>query len=153
MAEDDKDKPKFTMIRGGGGGRRDEHARLARHHLRELIIEILRGVARAGDHKRRIASELSQLIEHAGAMETPISSIVDDVLARAHDRLNPAATAQNFERWAIVTHSLRVAAEGMATDNAARGRMAMRKGDLRDAIDRHVRDREVRRRRRRDIAD
>lgn len=52
--------PDFSVITGGGKPR-DPHEDPTRHHLRRLIVEILRATARGHDHGMRVGCELLEL--------------------------------------------------------------------------------------------
>jgi hypothetical protein len=134
---------KLTLIEGGGkgGGPTDPGGQTTRHVLRQLVIEILRAVARGNDSEGRIATPLRRLIEVAPTAKTPLASIVDDVLQDFAKRITPDR-AEDF--GPIVIQSLRVAAETCCDDSAAQGRMSRREDDLRHAIESYVRTQERR---------
>jgi hypothetical protein len=57
---------------------------LARRALRRFIVEILRALARGHDVGGHSAHELGRLFQHLSATDTPLGSIMDDVLAELH---------------------------------------------------------------------
>jgi hypothetical protein len=79
----------FTVIEGGGRGPDDPLDIDARHHLRRLVIEILRTLARGNDPEARIARELVEFSRTASRMSTPLHQIVDQLLAELSAELEP----------------------------------------------------------------
>jgi hypothetical protein len=73
---------KFTLIEGEDSA--NFHDGLARRALRRFIVEILRALARGHDVSGRSARELAKLVEHLSSTDTPLNSIVDDVVAGLH---------------------------------------------------------------------
>jgi hypothetical protein len=72
----------FTVIERGGPANFQDG--LARRALRRFIVEILRALARGHDVGGHSAHELSKLFEHLSATDTPLGSIMDDVIAELH---------------------------------------------------------------------
>jgi hypothetical protein len=137
--------PDFTVIEGGGGGggRDDFHDSNARYHLRRLVIEIVRSLARGHDDRQRIKTELATFLDHANASATPIQHTIERVLADMHKDL-ATDHRQRAEGGTeeIVLASLRLAAETCAHDDAAKGRASSRRSHLDADIDRYVIGRE-----------
>jgi hypothetical protein len=134
--------PDFTVIQGGGrgGGKDDFHDSNARYHLRRLVIEIARSLARGHDDRQRIKAELATFMEHVNASATPIQDTIERVMASMHDELS---ADQRQRQWtegteSIVLASLRLAAETCSHDDAAKGRASSRRSDLDADIDRYV---------------
>lgn len=137
---------KFTVIEGGGRGPPDRHAAMARHHLQMLIIETLRSLARGDDPQDRVAGQLEQLFEHLTGTEVPLRSIVRDVVTDLNKKLDHGAERDIFEDKIepIVLAALQVAAEALADDPAAKGRLSGRQQRLRAVIESQVRERKQR---------
>ena len=88
----------FTVIEGGGRGPDDQLDIDARHHLRRLVIEILRTLARGNDPEARIARELVEFSRTASQMSTPLHQIVDQLLAEASAELEPEGRDHIIEK-------------------------------------------------------
>ena len=91
--------PDFTVI-DGGGRPRSRGDNNARYHLRRLIVEILRGLARGEDAQQRIIKALEAFLADANQSDTPIEQIISDFLADRHDDLTPCE-----RMWPMVTGS------------------------------------------------
>jgi hypothetical protein len=83
--------PDFTVIEGGGRGRGDFHN--TRYHLRRLIVELLRALARGNDHDQRIRTELSAFLDEAQTSAAPIDQVIADVISENARRLDRRAAA------------------------------------------------------------
>jgi hypothetical protein len=93
--------PDFTVIEGRGRGRsRDDfHDNNARYHLRRLIIEILRGLARGDDLGQRIKTQLHAFLEHVDVSATPMEQIILTVLVDMHKDLTNLNTQRRQRAW------------------------------------------------------
>lgn len=131
---------KFTVIEGGGQGPPDRHGAMARHHLHMLILETLRALTRGTDPEERISTHLEQLVEHLIAADIPITSVVKDVIVDLNKRLDHRDERDIFEERTepIVLAALQVAAEALANDPAAKGRLSGRQQRLRAAIESQI---------------
>jgi hypothetical protein len=49
---------KFTVIAGGSRGREPPGVLQARNHFRQLVVELLRAIARGDDYESRVTREL-----------------------------------------------------------------------------------------------
>jgi hypothetical protein len=141
--------PDFTVIEGRGRGRsRDDfHDNNARYHLRRLIIEILRGLARGDDLEQRIKTQLHAFLERVDVSATPMEQIILTVLIDMHKDLTNLNTQRRQRAWRsdigqIVLASLRLAAETCSSDDAAKGRASSRRSDLDTTIEEYVIGRE-----------
>ena len=138
--------PEFTVIEGGGGepgGPGDREAARARHALKTLIMECVRAVARGDDYGVRFTRALIELYETLSAVKAPIYKVVQPVMEEAYkDAIEVAWDVDekyvDYRRF-IVAASLRVAAEAMADDLAARGRKSQRETTLDRAIEEKIR--------------
>jgi hypothetical protein len=150
--EEDEDAPKFRVIDGGGKGRPDKpptsfHTECARADFHTLCVELLRAIARGGDHGRRVARALNDLASSMRECSGPLSDIVSPVIWEMREGIGPEMVlGSESEVRAIVMSSLRVAAESIADDAAARGRRSKRVEQLEQDIRYHIEMREERRR-------
>jgi hypothetical protein len=86
----------------------------ARRALRRFIVEILRALARGHDVSGRSAHELAKLFGHLSATDTPLNSIVDDVIAELH-----AAECEDLaQKWREL--AAKVEASGAGADAPGR---------------------------------
>ncbi|MGA0595189.1 hypothetical protein [Enterovirga sp. CN4-39] len=143
--------PEFTVIEGGGGepgGPGDREAARARYALKVLLMECLRAVARGDDHGVRVTRALLDLYERLSAVNAPIYKVVQPVVEEAYKAAVevPWDTDERYldYRRPIIEASLRVAAEAIADDPAARGRKSQRETSLDRAIEEKIRDSEER---------
>jgi hypothetical protein len=136
--------PDFTVIEGGGRGPDDPLDIDARHHLRRLVIEILRSLARGNDPEARIARELVEFSKTASRMSTPLHQIVDQLLAELSAELEPEGRDHIIELSYIVSSALGLAAETFCEDGFAKARRSDRTAGLRAMIDEHIVGRERR---------
>ena len=134
------------MIEGGGAGPPDRHAGAARYHLQQAIVEILRAVVRGHDGEHRISTHLAEFNRHMVSGDAPLHVIVGDAIAELHQQLDHEGGRDIFEqeRETIVLRALQVAAEAMATDSAAKGRLSGRQSRLAAAIEHQFLRREMR---------
>jgi hypothetical protein len=137
--------PDFTVIEGGGQPDAWKAER-AQAEFGTFVIELLRALARGEDHSRRVSEALADFLKAARETQTNLSGLVHDEIAALAER----ALAQrndgtlSDERKEIVRLSMRVAAEAMARDPAAKGRLSSREGALMSAIEDLVLSREGR---------
>src|SRR5712691_265869 len=112
----------------------------ARHHLHLLIVEILRAVARGDDLQGRVTRELVAFIECAGKTQTPLPTIVDDVITELHKDIVPQRDVPDYqdEIEDIVLASLRVAAEACCHDPAASARRLQREHILKSRVESYI---------------
>jgi len=87
-----------------------------------------------------------EFMEHASEATTPAGAIINGQFAEMYDRalLQRYDDSVDDERKAILEASLRVAAESLASDRAARGRRSTREKALTNAVERCVLAREER---------
>jgi hypothetical protein len=131
----------------GDGVPPDWEAQYAQQALSTLIIELLRALARGDDDTRRVTGALIDFTQRASKAGTPLGEMVHATIARLHSvALANERDRDDFEAATrdILVHALRVAAESMADDNAARGRRSKRFYALNSAIEHEVRQREER---------
>jgi hypothetical protein len=135
---------KFTVIEGGGPPDRDAGA--ARYHLQQAIVEILRSLVRGYDTQDRISVHLNEVIRHLNNTEASLKTVVSDSILELHKELNHPGERGHFveETEAIVLCALQVAAEAMAVDPGAKGRLSKRQSQLQSAIDHRILRREQR---------
>jgi hypothetical protein len=142
---------KFTVIKGGGQGPPDRHSGAARYHLQQAIIETLRALVRGYDAQDRISAHLAEFIREFAIADAPLEVIVSDVIMELHKELDHQGERDIFEqeREAIVLAALQVAAEAMASDPGAKGRLSGRQSRLHSAIEHQLLLRQERARERR----
>ncbi len=138
---------KFTVIPGGGREREPPGVLQARRHFRQLIVELLRAIARGDDYESRVARELLEFTDHAVASKAPLRTIIDPVLADLQKRIAPEQkdiTSHYMRQISdIVFASLQVAAEVGCTDGFAKARLSGRtsalEADIKEYIVEHER--------------
>jgi hypothetical protein len=137
---------KFTVIEGGGKGPPDRRSGAARYHLQQAIIEILRSLVRGYDAQQRVTAHLTEFIQQLANTDAPLEVIVNDAIAELHKELDHKGELHisEQERETIVLRALQVAAEAMATDPGAKGRLSARESKLHSAIDHQFLRREQR---------
>jgi hypothetical protein len=142
---------KFTVHEGGGRGPPGRHSAMARHHLQQAIIEILRSLVRGYDGRSAIAHHFSEFTHRLNEGDDPLRKVIEDAIAELHKELYHGAQADPYqqEREDIVLAALQVAAEMLAFDDGAKGRLSIRQTKLDQAIESRARAREERRRERR----
>ena len=137
--------PEFTVIQGGGNGL-DFESEVAQQAFEQLIIEALRAIARGDDRDFRVVDALIAFTQRLDTAKTPLPTIIQNVFASLHERTfsegEPAARERDLKD--IVRASLKFAAETMALDSAARGRLSSRRSDLTTLIEHYVIGREER---------
>jgi len=124
----------------------EERTELAREALDRLLIEMLRSLARGGDPDRNVLAAMNDFIEHATDAAPPVAAIINGQMGVMYDRALRQRHDGSFddERKAILEASLRVVAESLASDKAARGRRSTREKALTYAIEELVLSREER---------
>jgi hypothetical protein len=138
--------PDFRVIDGGGagGGKRppdDFDIRLAAQELRAVLVELLRGVARSNDPRRRITQRLIKLFDLLADKQLPIDAVVTTMLSELHSEFTTAEISDHRsddpdrELDHILLACFQVAAEKMCLDEAAQGRTSQRMRGLEDSLD------------------
>jgi hypothetical protein len=137
---------KFTVIEGGGKGPPDRRSGAARYHLQQAIIEILRSLVRGYDAQQRVTAHLTEFIQQLANTDAPLEVIVNNAIAELHKELDHKGELHisEQERETIVLRALQVAAEAMAADPGAKGRLSGREQRLRSAIEHQFLRREQR---------
>lgn len=125
------------MIEGGGKDAPDRHSGAARYHFEQLIVEILRALVRGQDGERRIASHLAEFTRHMTETDAGLAVVIDDAITELNGELDHQGEHNVLEqqRETIVLRALQVAAETMASDPGAKGRLGSRQRVLDAAIE------------------
>jgi hypothetical protein len=141
---------KFTVHEGGGRGPPGRHSEMARQYLQQAIIEILRTLVRGYDGRGSIAHYLSEFTRWLNQCDDPLWKVINDAMAELHKELDHGAQANVYEQEHedIVLAALQVAAETLAFDDGAKGRLSIRQRKLEQAIESRDRAREEQRRER-----
>jgi hypothetical protein len=109
-----------------------------------LAVEMLRAIVRGNESDGRIGRSLVKFNNHVCQSRINPRKIIGDAIEDLHRSLNPrhdpSSLCPHIDH--IVQASLRVAAEGCCTDNAAEGRRSQRERELFAAIDGYNRWRE-----------
>jgi hypothetical protein len=138
--------PDFTVIDGGGDrGINGFAGQYAVQCLEDLVLEILRNLARDQSSAGRTTRLMLAFSKAAGEFDGPLFEII----AMALGNLNASTfgsdqTDLDQETQDILRYALRVVAESMAIDSAARGRLSQRRNDMQTAIESWMRVREER---------
>ncbi len=140
--------PVVTVIEGGGDGGRpgDWYNDYARQAFRKIVVEVLRALARGDDFGLQINEALRDFIGYASQASKPSGIIMDDeirVLFKEALRMEFDGTFSD-DRKGILVDALRVVAETLADDQAAKGRLSKRDLAFSQAIERYVVERERR---------
>jgi hypothetical protein len=138
--------PDFTVIEGGGrgGGRDDFNAQMARQAFERLAIELLRALGRGDDWGCRVSGALTEFVKCARETEHPLARIVHETVeglfneALAYDPFGESFDQYDSDRRHILQRALKVTAESMASDPAAKGRRSSRMSELNGAIEQHL---------------
>jgi hypothetical protein len=138
--------PDFTVIDGGGdrgiNGFAGQHAVQS---FEDLVIEVLRKLARDPHSVGRITQLMFAFTNAAGEFEGPLFEIIAAALGSLNARtFGSAQTELDQETQDILRYALRVVAESMATDGAASARLSRRKTEMRAAIEGWMQGRETR---------
>jgi hypothetical protein len=138
---------KFTVHEGGGKGPPDRGTREARYHFQQMVIEILRALVRGHDAQSRITRHLDEFLGALPGPNTRPEVVVDESIAELSKELDHRNEQDPFEqeRETIVLRALQVAAEAMAVDDGAKGRLGIRQRGLLEAIEHQFLRREMRR--------
>jgi hypothetical protein len=119
---------------------------LARDAFDKLVVEMLRALGRGGDRGRHVLKAMTDFIDCAAEASISPAAIIHEQFETLYEK----ALSREFDGTttddgkAIMEASLRVLAEAMADDPAARGRQSQRKTSLVNAIDDYVLSREER---------
>lgn len=130
--------PDFTVIEGDGQSR-DWNSEAAQDYFEEFVIALLRNLA-AGGYSYQLTQEFFRFLEHAQKTGVPIGRVFDEAVKNLHEMAVDNAGVEDYEaeRRDIVREAMRVAAESMAKDNAARARLSKREQALTRAIEAKV---------------
>lgn len=136
--------PDFTVIEGGGQSR-DWDSEAAQDHFEEFVVALLRSLA-GGGASYQLTQQFFRFLEHAQKTGVPIGPVLDGAVKNLHEMAIDAAGVENYEteRKNIVREAMRVAAESMAKDNAARARLSKREEALIRAVEAKVIGSEIR---------
>ncbi len=137
---------KFTVIEGGGRGPPDRHSGAARYHLEQAIIEILRSLVRGYDAQGKISRHLAEFSRELNKANASLDVVVGDAISELHKELDHQGeqSIPEQENETIVLRALQVAAEAMAVDPGAKGRLSGTRTRLQSAIEHKIVRREQR---------
>jgi hypothetical protein len=130
--------PDFTIIDDGGDSRREDKE-LSQQFFEDFVVALLRSLA-SGDDPYRIVEQFFRFLKHAQQSKVPLGPVFAAAIRDLNDRAFPDKDGFLLleERTEIVLASLRVIAERLANDDAARGRLSKRVRDLDGAIERDI---------------
>src|SRR6185437_7237508 len=130
----------------GGDKDWDLESQVAQQVFEQLIIEVLRAVARGNDRDFRVVDALIAFTQRVDAAKTPLPTIIQKAFASLHERTfsEGESVSREIDLKDIVRASLKFAAETMALDSAARGRRSSRRSDLQTLIEYYIIGREER---------
>lgn len=136
--------PDFTVIEGGGEPR-DWKREIAQQHFEGFVVVLLRSLA-SGDGSYQVTQQFFRFLEHAQQSQVPIGPVLDGALKELHQRAFDTEGLDDYdvEQKDITQAALRVIAESMATDNAARARRSKRELSLTRAIEEKILSSETR---------
>ena len=127
--------PDLTVIEGGGEPR-DWERQISEQHFESFVVVLLRTLA-AGEGAYRLTQEFFRFLEHAQKTEVPIGPVFDGAVNRLHEQAFDTENQDDFraDQRRILQAALRVIAESMARDSAARARLSKREDSLTHAIE------------------
>jgi hypothetical protein len=136
--------PDFTVIEGGGEPR-DWEREIAQQHFEDFVVVLLRTLA-SGDGSHQLTQQFFRFLEHAQENKVPIAPVFDGAISNLHAMAfaTDDLPFYEIERKDITQAALRVIAESMATDNAARARRSKREQSLTQAIEQKILSSETR---------
>jgi hypothetical protein len=130
--------PDFTIIDGDddSGG---ENRELSQQFFEDFVVALLRSLA-SGDDPYRVVEQFFRFLKQAQQSKVPIGPIFAAAIRDLNDRAFPNKDGfLSLEEWSeIILASLRVIAERLATDDAARARLSKRVSNLDVAIERDI---------------
>jgi len=130
--------PDFTVIEGDGEPSNWEHE-VAQRHFEDLIVILLRSLA-SGDGSYQLTAQFFRFLEHVQENKVPIAPIFSGALNKLHALAFAIDGVASYEaeRKEVTQAALRVIAESMAGDNAARARLSKREYSLTHAIEENI---------------
>jgi hypothetical protein len=130
--------PDFTVIEGGGDRKRSDR-NLSQQYFEDFVLTLLRALAR-GEGAHQLREQFFRFIEHAQKKEIPIGQVFDAAVKNLHQRAFDAEGVPSYEaeRKDVTQAAIRVIAESMALDSAARARLSSRVQDLTQAIEEKI---------------
>ena len=136
--------PDFTVIEGGGPV--DWLSERARVAFGKLVIEMLRALARGDDPGMKVLDAFNKLANKASEATTPAAVIIDEEMASLYVRAlhREHDDTPSDERKRILEDALRVVAESLAEDPAAKGRKSKREAAFIQSIESYILARETR---------
>lgn len=146
--------PDFTVHEGGKGRDDDEREKLRAEHeaayarqlFGDLVIKILRTLARGDGGAHPVGRALIDFREHNTRTRLPVMGIIHEAMLAAHrDGLARIdhETMENFDRE-IISAGMKLAAESMALDSLAAARASKGRDVFRRAIEDWIVEREAR---------
>lgn len=136
--------PDLTVIEGGGEPK-DWDRQISQQHFKSFVVTLLRSLA-AGEGAYRLTQEFFRFLEHAQKTEVPIGPVLDGAVNSLHEQAFDTENQDDFraDQRRILQAALRVIAESMASDSAARARLSKREDSLTYAIEQKIIDSERR---------
>ena len=130
--------PDFTVIEGGGEPK-DWERQISQQRFESFVVVLLRSLA-AGEGAYRLTQEFSRFLEHARKTEVPIGPVLDGAVYSLHGQAFDVEDQDDFraDQRRILQAALRVIAESMASDSAARARLSKREDTLTHAIEERI---------------
>jgi len=130
--------PDLTVIEGGGEPK-DWERQISQQHFESFVVTLLRSLA-GGEGAYRLTQEFFSFLEHAQKTEVPIGPVLDGAVNSLHQQAFDMEGQDDFrvDQRRILQAGLRVIAESMASDNAARARLSKREDRLTHAIEEKI---------------
>ena len=126
-----------SMVVDGGGDSGDRE--VSQQFFEDFAVALLRSLA-SGEYPYRVIEQFLRFLKHAQESKVPIGPVFAEAIRDLNTRAFPDrdSTASPSEKTEIVLASLRVVAERLATDDAARARLSRRISDLDSAIEKDI---------------
>lgn len=138
--------PDFTVIEGGGNGRRTVEEVLARQSFATFVIELLRALGRDRDDGFRVTAAMISFVEKVRAADLPLGPLLAEEITDLHNAVFGLRREDDHDREvrSVLEAAFRTTIEHMADDEFAKARRSRQETKLRAAIEQALLSREKR---------
>jgi hypothetical protein len=126
----------LRVIEGGNDGGARRNAEIAEQYFTDFVREMVRRLA-GGSSSYAVSKALKKFSDHCIQHQVKYIGAMDEAIRGMDDQLYASAFVGNFydNEYGILGSSLKVIAEHLADDNAAKGRLSQRREDLKRSVD------------------